>query len=105
MTCKKNKMEGVSDNCIKPEYQNNKSSKMLQAEMIRNRKKIAYNNTRVTTIYNIILNGTYKDNLNLSQNIGVEAYRIYWRQISLSRISFITKNRINEFYLIAYPNK
>jgi pantothenate kinase len=104
MSCKKNKMEGVSDNCVRTDYQNNKSSKMLQSEMIKNRKKIAYNNSRVNNIYNIILNGNYEDNLKLSKNIGVDAYRIYWRQILLSRISFVTKNKINEFYSIANPN-
>ena len=52
-------MEGVSQNCIFNDYQNNKSTKMLQAEMIRNRTIINYKNSRVTNIYRTILNKNY----------------------------------------------
>ena len=104
MTCNKKNIDGISDICIRTDYQNNKSSKMLQAEMIRNRKNIVYNNTRTATIYNIIINGTYEDNIKLSRNISVDAYRIYWRQLVLSRISPTIKNKINEFYYIAHPS-
>ena len=76
---------------------------MLQAEMIRNRKNIIYNNTRTANIYNTIINGTYEDNIKLSQSICVDTYRIYWRQLILSRISTTIKTKINEYYYIAYP--
>ena len=103
MTCNKKNIDGISDICIRTNYQNNKSSKMLQAEMIRNRKNIIYNNTRTANIYNTIINGTYEDNIKLSQSICVDTYRIYWRQLILSRISTTIKTKINEYYYIAYP--
>lgn len=103
MSCKKNTMEGVSQNCIFNDYQNNKSTKMIQAEMLRNRTKISYKNSRVTNIYRTILNKNYDENLKLSKLIGLEAYRIYWRQISTSRISEATRNKVNEYFKIAYP--
>lgn len=82
---------------------NNKSKKMLQAEMIRNRKSILYKNSNTSNIINIIIYGSYDDNFKLSKKLCSTKYRIYWEQVYNSRIPINIKNKLDNYYTLAYP--
>ena len=105
MSCinKKSINNNIDSLCIISTGSNNKSKKILQAEMLRNRKSISYKNSNTKNIIYTIIYGSYDDNVYLSENVGSTTYRIYWEQVYNSRILNSVKNKLDNYYKLAYP--
>tara|TARA_A100001015_G_scaffold246980_1_gene283617 strand:- start:3172 stop:4245 length:1074 start_codon:yes stop_codon:yes gene_type:complete len=94
----------VDERCVDLTLSNNMSRKQLQAKMITNRRTINYNNSRIQSIYNTILNTTYTENEHLSRVIGNDTYRYYWDKLFYSsKILQYKKRKIFEYRTLAYP--
>lgn len=70
--------------------QSNGSKKMLQAKMIKQRKKISYQNTNKQTVYNTIYTHNFDDNLDLISKCNAQYY------INLIQVLLRSNNVSNE---------
>ena len=84
--------------CLKSIYSypsNQLSTKRLQASMIRNHAKITYNNTRLKTIYNLMLAQDYVINRNLLFQYKYKLYTRYLRELIQGNITQETKQSLS----------
>jgi len=86
------------DICLKAIYSypsNQLSTKRLQASMIRNHTKITYNNTRLKTIYNLMLGLDYVINRNLLFQYKYSLYTRYLNDLIQGNITQKTKQDLS----------
>lgn len=84
--------------CLKTIYSypsNQLSTKRLQASMIRNHTKITYNNTRLKTIYNLMLGLDYVINRNLLFQYKYSLYTRYLNDLIQGNITQKTKQDLS----------
>lgn len=74
--------------------QNNKSSKMIIAENIRNRRSTSYARSKDYTYFNIIIKSNIEQNEELLSSLGYNLYMQYFNKVSRSSNS-IQRDRIN----------
>lgn len=85
-----NNCEGLERVKVTNSTQSNGSKKMLQAKMIKQRKKISYQNTNKQNVYNTIYTHNFDDNLDLISKCNAQYY------INLIQVLLRSNNVSNE---------
>ncbi len=77
---------------------NNMSTKQLQSKMIQIHKKISYNNTKVSTLLNTILQLDYDLNRKLLLSCKYNVYIRYLKQLLEGNITTDKKRELNQLF-------